>query len=289
MLFAGVYDNGYGRGNALIAAAGGDNHRHVAAVHACFGCSGSVSTHFGNDAVRVGFQNGLPDSQTECTFHAFFGNGHVAGDLLFGKGADLVQFHFFGKGQNVFYSQMAAVGFLLGNHFIVKPVQVFAVFADAHNVGVAVPHFHFHMIIPGIERNDKVQGNGRIQKFYLTALFGYKKSGLPATFVADVFQHFHIAFGIAAKSAQHTGSFNAGHAAGIRNAHTAYVFDNIAAAAGKNAFGLAAQLIRRPGRCQCQSNGFGAAHGRNQFLFENIQKTLFHFRAQHMRTPFNRL
>ena len=195
--------------------------------------------------------------------------------------ADPGQFHRISKLLDIFQTQTAAVraGLILCHSLGTQ--QHFPVLFNVNNVGMVVAHFHRNAVFPPGDHNDKVQRDFRVQELYLAPILRQKGLGCRQAFRGNSFQHLHHTGGIATEGTQGTGGFDTGQAAGIGDSHTTHIFDNIAAAPGGNPLRQAAQHFPRPGRREGQGNGFGTAHGRDQFLRQNFQKIRFRFFVQH--------
>ena len=85
LLLAGAHQlavapHGNGSGDALIAGAGADDHRHFAAVHAGVRPGGGPCTGLGLDIVAA-LKEGGADVGAPAVAQALLGDGGVAGDL----------------------------------------------------------------------------------------------------------------------------------------------------------------------------------------------------------------
>ena len=149
LLFTGVHDHRHGGGDTLVTAAGGDDHRHIAAVHPRLGCGGGIGAQLGIHAVGIGVQQRATDADAVVPLHAPLCDGHIAGDLLVGVGADEVQFHLVGKVVDILDAQGRAVGPFGDVHLILHLKDDLLVLLDADDVAVAVAHLHLHPIHTG--------------------------------------------------------------------------------------------------------------------------------------------
>ena len=106
----GVLDEGHRAGNALIAAAGVDDDRQLAAVHAGIGACGGLGFCAVGDIVAVSGQQHPPDVGTVVAQQALFCNGVVVADLPFQQVCHVPQVGGLGKVPDVLHVQQAAVG-----------------------------------------------------------------------------------------------------------------------------------------------------------------------------------
>ena len=79
--FPRIDDDRHRGSNALIAAAGVDDHRLLAAVHPGIGACGRVGLGPHPHIIALHVQQDAADVGPVITPEAFFGNGHVVPDL----------------------------------------------------------------------------------------------------------------------------------------------------------------------------------------------------------------
>ena len=72
-----INNNRNGSGNTLVAAAGGNYYRKLAAVHTRVTACSSAGTCANTQAVGVTAQQNFADAGTVIISQAFFGNGHI--------------------------------------------------------------------------------------------------------------------------------------------------------------------------------------------------------------------
>ena len=95
----GVLDEGHRAGDALIAAAGVDDDRQLAAVHAGIGAGGGLGFCAVGDIVAVSGQQHPPDVGAVVAQQALFCNGVVVADLPFQQVCHVPQVGGLGKVQ----------------------------------------------------------------------------------------------------------------------------------------------------------------------------------------------
>ena len=156
VLFACIDNDRNGGGDALIAAARVDDDGHITAAHSCFGSGGGIGFHAGDNAVRIGFADNAPDSETVIPGHSLVGNVHIAANLPFKELADFVNFDLICKHFDCVQRKTGAVG--------VKPCagrcarffeNGLAVTQNAHDIRMRVAHLDFNRVAFGGQKQDR--------------------------------------------------------------------------------------------------------------------------------------
>ena len=83
--FLGVFDQGNGTGDALVSAAGIDDHGKFAAVHPCIGSGSGFCFRPDCDVVSVGMEENAPDICSVVAKEPLLGDGVVIADLAVQK------------------------------------------------------------------------------------------------------------------------------------------------------------------------------------------------------------
>ena len=275
-----IDDDGNGRRDALISAAGGDDDGHVATAHACFGSRRCEGAHPGKDAVRRSLAKHSSDGNAILAGHAFVGDVPVhMHDAIIERG-DLFQSHQIGKVLDVLQVQRGAVGKRALRGFTVVGEQDVVVFLNPGDVHVAVANFDQRAVAAGAAFDHKVQRDLRVQKFD-AAVAGFNERSGPANVLGrHRFQHFHILIRVSAKRPQHGGRLNADHAVGMGDLYAADVLDDVAAALGQDGFGLCTENFSHFCRSIGEGDRFCTAHGGDQFFAEDIEKVAFNLTIQ---------
>ena len=264
-----VAPHGHGGGDALVAAAGADDHRHLAAVHPGVGPGGAPGPGLGLDA-GAGSQQGGADVGAPVPLKPFSGNGAVALDLSADKGADTIYGYGFNKGKNVFHIENALVlQIVLGGCACGLLQQDLTVLFYVYQIGVVVGHAGHGLVCPGPACETDVQHTGgfRAGDGYLAAV----QIGLDLGSVrlGDTCQHLQLGRGISRHDAHGDGGVNAPAAARIGHHHGFHVFQDIAADLGQHFFRLNAQHLTQ--LCSTIRNGDGLCTpgGQEKLLRQN--------------------
>ncbi len=265
-------DHGHGASQPLVAAAGVDGHRRVAAGHAGVrGCGGQrCGLHLGPALGH--HQHGAAHLLAPGAAQAFLGDGHVAVNLLLQQGRQVgvgCQVRRLGIGKDAIQRHAAAVGqgavrglgLQLQHNVVIQLPQ-------AHPVMGAADHGHRPVGGAGHLHPD-VDAGFLWLHLQAHAPHFHQPGSLLADVVGGVLQQPQGLVGVGAQRAQGGSDAGALPSAGLWYKHRVGVLDHRHAGGQIDALHGLGQQLASAGGGQGDGNGFGASQGQHQLLLQN--------------------
>ena len=283
-----VDDHRHADGDALVAAARVDDHRHGAAVHPGVGAGGGVGAGADVDGrIGVALQQDAAHLGAVGVLQALPADSHVALDLGGEDGLHLRELHLVGKLQNVLHRQKAAVTalldfLLLGDR---DPGAVHPVLLHPGDIFVGVLDLHQSGVLPGGELYHNIQGSHIFNELAGAEVALQQLPHLGPVLVGDALQHGQLQLRVAAHNAQGGGYVDAPQAAGVGDGDAHDVFDNIAAAMDGAVLGHFSQQLAGLGGGVGDGNRFRAPKGHGQLGTQDSQMIFIQCLIQ-TDTPF---
>ena len=282
-----VHDERHRHGDALVAAAGVDDHGQLAAAHTRVGrrCGARARAHL--HVVAVGTQHDAADVRAPVARQPLVGDGAVAGDLAIQHLAHVIQLHGHGEVPDALHRQHAAIGHPVGraaNGGHRHVAQHLPVALLAHDVRMEVDDAH--------ERAASRRGAGislRVRRLRLRVRehahddvevqlrcgafnrdgralrIGHDTRNLLGRNLGD---HFEAALGAPRHDARSRSGLDPLQAAGMGHHHALRVLDDASAGLHLHAGRFRAQQFARPRGRQRDGDGLGASHRGDELLFE---------------------
>lgn len=272
MQLLGVLDEGHRAGDALIAAAGVDDDRQLTAVHAGIRTGGRLGLGPDRHIVAVGRKQHPADVGTVVAQKAFFRDGVVVADLPLQQVGHIPQVGGLGKLPDILHVQKTAVRpAALLRRFVRQRlfVEHLAVLFDQADVGVEVRDAH---LCPGIAA---ALGHNDIEHMALFDVLngdGHRLQVIPDGSLlvrADLGDDLQLLLGRTGDDACGGRSFHALQVAGVGHDDAFHVLDDAAAHLQLHALGQHAQHLAGLRGGIGQRDGLGAAHCRDELLFQN--------------------
>ena len=252
--------------NALIAAAGVDDHRLLAAVHPGIGASGRVSLGPHPHIIAFHVQQDAADVGPVIAPEAFFGNGHVVPDLRVQDRLHVLDVHRMDKVPDVLHVEQAAVGQVLLLVAVDGQVQQnFAVLFNADDVEDRDAHLRGVRPLP--DRDDDVKGNAVLHMLDLhIGLLQIGADGL-RLLRCHIGDDFQLLLRAASHDARRSCGFQPLHIIGVGHDDRLDILDH--ASAGPDLHPVREFPQRLPGHCGGigHRDRLGAAHRWDQLLF----------------------
>ena len=238
-----VAPHGHGGGDALVAAAGADDHGHLAAVHAGVGAGSAPGARLGLNAAAGGEQGGA-DVGAPVPPQPLGGNGAVALDLPADEGAYAVNGYGFDKGKNVFHVQNALVLQIVlgrGAHGLFQ--QDLAVLFHVDQICVVVGHAGHGLVSAQPAGEADVQHAGRFGAGDGDVRAVQIRLNVPFVLLCDLSQHLQLGVCVPRHDAHGDGGVNAPPPAGVGHHHGLHVFQDVAADLRQHLFRFTAQHL----------------------------------------------
>ena len=290
--FLGVLNDGHRGGDALVAAAGDDDDRHLAAAHAGVGPGGGHGPGANLDVVPVVLAQHLADVGAPVVGHALLGNGVVVVDLPLNDVLHILDVAGVHKVHNGLHGQAAPVrqaAGAVGDH-VAALQQDLAVFLDQDDVGVVVRNAQADGVRSGNKGDDDIKDHvprGRGHPDFMTGEIGLDLLLLGVGHLGDDLQDLS---GVPGHRARGGRGLDALEAAGVGYHYAFNILDDIAAGLHQNALRQAAQNLPGLGGGVGDGNGLGAAHGGYQLLPQDLYKMVIALVGfLHSFPPFQRL
>ena len=280
-----IDDYGNGGGDALIPAAGVDDHGKLTAVHTRIGPRGRPGFGTVENRVSVAAQKDLPDPGTVLAAQALLGNGNVVVNLTLKDRADLLNVNTAGKFHDPLDREQGTVlrrldGFV-AEGFLEKGLVILP---DTDDIGVVANDMHIGGIGTGGQRNREVEGLVGV-RFLKPDLGGLKVAVQGFKIGIRCFGNdLKLLLGFPETEPCCDRGAQAFAPAGVRHHHTFYVLNDVAADDEGGLFGHAAQRVPRQSCRVGDRNRLRTAHGGDQFFSQNIQKTVI-YQFVHNRAP----
>src|SRR5699024_8957779 len=156
----GEDDHRHRGGDALVAAARGDDDRQLAAAHSGVGPGGGHGAGPGGHIAAVVLQQHRADVCAPVAPDDLFGDGIVVVDLPFDHFPDVVHVHGLDKLQNALHRHKAPVGHGLGGGLraaVAGFQQYLAVFLNVDDVGMEIRDAQFDVVLSGPEGENDVE------------------------------------------------------------------------------------------------------------------------------------
>ena len=266
--------------DALIAAARVDDDRQLTAAHTGIGgccCLGnSTVAHI----IAVKFQHCRADVRTVIPPQSLLRDAGVVPDLGFQQGADVVDLAGIGKCKDIRDVQQCPVcQTTLGRGGVTAALlcllrgmiqQHFAVSPDQDNIRVVLADAHHGRIAPLPQRHNNVEDKAVVDCLHRDRHLlqeGAHRCLLVRCYSCDDLQRL---VRLPADDACRCGGLNALHAIGVGHDDALDILDDVAAHADLDFVRHAAQHIPRLGGGVGDGDRFGAAHGRDQLLLEDL-------------------
>ena len=277
---SGILDDRHRDRDALIAAARVDDNWQLTAAHtgirACCCLGNSAVAHI----LAVKFQHCRADVRTVIPSQSLLRDAGVVPDLGFQQRSDVVDLAGIGKCKDIRNVQQCPVcQTALGRGGVTAELlcllrgmiqQHFAVSLDQDNIRVVLADAHHGGIAPLLQRHDDVKDKAVVDCLHRDRHLlqeGAHRSLLVRCYSCDDLQ---CLVRLPADDACRCGGLNALHAIGVGHDDALDILDNVAAHADLDFIRHAAKHIPRLGGGVGDSNRFGAAHGWDQLLLEDL-------------------
>ena len=267
----GIDNHRDGRSHALIAAAGVDYNGQLTAAHSRIGACRRPGLGPVLNAVAIGFQQNLADGRAIAAVHSRLGNGHIVVDLPLEDLLHIGNLHLVGKLNDMRHIQQLPVLRCL-HHIVLKGHihQHGIILLHTHHIGMVAddPGIGAFLSMIGRHLNVKgaVGGGFRDLNLHLLQIFVQ----LLQLLLGDAGDDLQLLIRITAANAHRHSDLQALPPAGMGHNHGLYVLDDIAADAEDHPLRQRAQRLSRQCTGIGHRNGFGAAHSRDQLLFQDI-------------------
>ena len=281
-----VAPHGDGGGDALIAGAGDDDHRHLAAVHAGIAACGGPCAGLGLGVVAALEEVGA-DVGTPGVLQTFLGNGGVLLNLSADEGLDFFNGYGFGKGDDVCYVQHGLIlqaVLRVGGQGLFQ--QNFVVLLDEYDVGMVVGNTHRGRMAVQLAVEADVQHTGRFGAGDLDG--GAVQICLNATHILFCYVGNDLQFrvSVACHNTHCDGGVDAATAIGIGNDHRLHVLEDIAADLSQHFFRFSAQHLAQLGSTVRNGDGLCTPGSQQELFLQDGQIGLHFLLVQHHRISF---
>ena len=267
-----IHEHRHGRRDSLVAAAGKDDRRQLAAAHARIAPrrSGSPRKH-ANIPAAVPLQD-LADLGAPAVCEPFFGKRAVVRNLAFDQRRNVFKVHGLHIIPDAFDGKHAP---LHGPFLCVLLLRFFEerfpVLFDADDVRVVLRDHHAHTVPCSIACNidiehDAVLRMADLDRRVLPVLFNFRK-----LLRADVGKHLKLRIRIAPDDPRRNGRLKPFLPAGIRDDHALYVFDDAAAHPHHAPFWAAAEQRAAFRRSIRDGDRLRAPHCGDQFFLKDLR------------------
>ena len=266
----GINHDRQGRRQALIAAAGIDDDRQIAAVHARIRPCSGVGLGAIVDARAVRLQQNAADVRTVVPPQAFLGNRPVQVDLPLEDLLHIGDLDLICKGDDILDRQQAAVGRVLaGRLLIVLVLQHDTVFLHTDHVGVEARDLDegavrsrrdAHLNVKHIVLIRTPDGERRLLQIGADGLYLLRR---------ELREHLKLRIRVVGHDARRGRGRNAAQAVRIRNDDALDIFDDVRTCEHLHRLRQRAERLARKRRTVSHGDGLGTAHGGLQFLFQD--------------------
>lgn len=261
-VFPGVFDHGQGDRQALVATAGVDDDRHLAAAHARVAARGGKGARADSDVMTIGLQQRAADIGTPAGTQPLVRDGRIALNLPADHAVQILDFKTIGELADATDIKQAVIRLRLlrADGHVVAEARA-AVKQDLLDVRMALADVHGGVMGSGVHGHLHVQQVAFVHAFHADGGVHQKLLDFGVLRFVDAGQHLKRAVLVAGDDACGDGGLDALQTAGVRNGHAFDILDDVAADTDKNALGHIAQLGSRPGGAVCQGDRLGAAGG----------------------------
>ena len=268
--FSSVNDDRQRCRQSLIAAAGIDDNRQVAAVHARVRPGRGVGLGAVVDAHAIRLQQDAADVRAVIPAQALLGDGPVIVDLPLERLLHIGNVHFVCKSNDVLDRQQTAVGGVLTAGLLIVLVKLHnAVFLDMDHVRVVSRNLNGRAVRPRRDAHLNVEhvvlvrapdGKGRLLQICPDRIRLLRR---------EAGEHLQLRIGIIGYDARRRGRRNAALAVRIRHDDTLDVFDDVRTRKYLYRFRQRAECLASQRRAVRHGNRLGTAHGGLQLLFQD--------------------
>ena len=255
------------------------------------GSGGGVGFGPDTDIVALHVQQDAADVCAVIAPQAFLGNGHIVFDLGVQNGLHVLDVHRVGEVPDVLHIQKTAVGQV----FLLVAVngqvqQHFAVLFHVDDVGVEDCDAHLRGARPLPDRDDDIKGDAVLHMLDLhIGLLQIGADGL-RLLRCHIGDDFQLLLRAASHDARRCGGFQPLHIIGVGHDDRLDILDH--ASAGPDPHPVREFPQRLPGHCGGigHRDGFGAAHGRDEFFLQYLKISLIsQFCFFHSKYPLSLL
>ena len=264
----GVYDHGQRRRRALIAAAGHDHNRQIAAAHA--GVRGRGRIGLQQLAVLI-IQLSHIDAPT--VVQPLFRNLHVAVDLLLQRRFDIRKVARIRKVHDLLDRQAAVVRKAVLRAVFLCAEDALAVLFDPDDMRMGVFQLDLRRLPVSLHVDDQVQRLGALNHVHLAVILLHQCLRLIQNAVREIQQHLEHAVGVPAERAEDRRSVHAAQLAAVRDIDALGIFDQVPAGIDVHMLRPAAERLARDSRRIGDGDRLCAAAGRDQLFLQDIQKS----------------
>ena len=262
-----------GRRDALIAAAGNDAHRQLAAAHARVRACGGHRLCPVLHAVSVVPQQHGADVRAPIAAQPFLRDGEVHPELPLDHRLHRLQLHLFGKRQNPFDAQAAPVGQVGGlRRGRVLPLQDHAVLLDQYNVRMIFRDTELHAMFRCPQREQQIKRQLALRGPHLNTVLFQIGRDLPLFLFRDRADDLQPLLRLPGDQPGGDRRLDAGQAVRVRHNHALDIFDEVAAGLHQNLLRQTAQDLPCARRAVCNGNRLRTAHRWDQLFPQDLQK-----------------
>ena len=266
----GIDNDRQRRRQPLIAAAGIDDHRQVAAVHARVRPGRGVGLGAVVDAHAVRLQQDAADIRAVIPAQALLGDGPVVVDLPLKRLLHVGNVHLVCKGDDLLDRQQTAVGCVLAAGLLIVLVKLHdVVFLDADHVRVVSRDLNGRAVRPRRDAHLNVEhvvlvrapdGKGRLPQIgaHCVHLLRCKTR-----------EHLQLRVSIVSHDARRRGRRNAALTVRIRHDDALDIFDDVCTRKHLDRFRQRTERLAGQRRAVRHGDRLGTAHGGLQFLFQD--------------------
>ena len=271
----GIDNDRYRGSNALIAAAGVDDHRLLTAVHAGIGTGCGVCLGTDSYIIALHIQQHTADVGTVVAPQTLLGNGHVAPDLRFQNGTDILHVHRVGKVPDMLHIQQAAVGQGLLVISVYRNVhQYLAVLFHMDDIGVEHRNAHLCGMLTLPDREDDIKGDTILNVPHLDVRLVKICADGFGLLRGHIGNDLQLLFLLAGYDARSSSSLQTLHVIRVGHDDRLDVFDHAAAGFHQHFVRQLAQRIAGSSGGIGHGDRLGTAHSRDQLLPQDVNISL---------------